>query len=325
VADFLTADLNAHGSYVALSRHRDGMDLHYGRDDFAGQDKLINTLSRDRAKDMASDYDQQIDPAQDYAERRGITFRERMERVVEIARQVPEKVRGMFDGLRLPADGAPGADVPGRPERGRADPENPQREPASPASDEADDPELGIRRARTAALKRHARAVDGIFSTEDSGGKASPEQMRELTEARKAFEEVRPHGWRDAEAAYVKDPELAREAGSGRVNRAVRALQLETEIRTDPQRRADRFVERWQKLDRASQHQYQAGDMSGYNATRSSMGDMAKSLQRDPQLESILANRKLELGIQFESGRRLGAELAFTHGIDLGRGRGIGL
>jgi len=52
---------------------------------------------------------------------------------------------------------------------------------------------------------------------------------------------------------------------------------------------------------------------------------MAKSLERDPQLESILANRKRELGITFESSRRLGRELAFTHGIDLGRGRGLGI
>ena len=102
-------------------------------------------------------------------------------------------------------------------------------------------------------------------------------------------------------------------------------LQLETELRTDPSRRADRFVQRWQKLDHASQRQYQAGDMSGYKATRSAMGDMARSLERDPQLESILANRKIELGIAFESGRRLGLELAFSHGIDLGRGRGIGI
>jgi hypothetical protein len=52
---------------------------------------------------------------------------------------------------------------------------------------------------------------------------------------------------------------------------------------------------------------------------------MAKSLERDPQLESILANHKRDLGIQTESGRRLGLELAFNHGIDLGRGLGIGL
>jgi hypothetical protein len=65
--------------------------------------------------------------------------------------------------------------------------------------------------------------------------------------------------------------------------------------------------------------------MSGYKATRSAMGDMARGLERDPQLESILANRKIELRIAFESGRRLGLELAFSHGIDLGRGRGIGI
>ena len=59
-----TPGMDAHGSYVALSRHRDGMDLHYGRDDFAGQDRLVRTLSRDRAKDMASDYEQR-DPAQE--------------------------------------------------------------------------------------------------------------------------------------------------------------------------------------------------------------------------------------------------------------------
>ncbi|TGP58221.1 hypothetical protein EN868_32870, partial [Mesorhizobium sp. M2D.F.Ca.ET.225.01.1.1] len=92
-------------------------------------------------------------------------------------------------------------------------------------------------------------------------------------------------------------PELAREAGAGRVNRIVRALQLETEIRTDPGRRADRFVEDWQKLKRTSQRQYEAGDMSGYRSTRSAMSDMAKSLERDPQLESLLANHKKALGI----------------------------
>lgn len=72
----VTPGMDAHGSYVALSRHRDGMDLHYGRDDFASQDRLARTLSRERAKDMATDYER-IDPAQDYAERRGITFRAR--------------------------------------------------------------------------------------------------------------------------------------------------------------------------------------------------------------------------------------------------------
>jgi Ti-type conjugative transfer relaxase TraA len=307
-----TPSMDAHGSYVALSRHRDGVDLHYGRDDFASQDRLTRTLSRDRSKDMASDYER-ADPAQDYAEQRGITFRER---VAEIVRKVvPEKVRNMFDGLRPSAEAVPGPDGARRPER-----EAPERKVAN-------DPEPALRKARTKALVRHARAVDAIFDIQERGGKASPAQMKELQEARKVFEDVRPYGSHDAETAYKKNPELVREAAGGQVNRAIRALQLETELRTDPSRRADRFVERWQKLDRASQRQYQAGDMSGYKATRSAMGDIAKSLQRDPQLESLLANRKRELGIggNFGSGRRLGDELAFTHGIDLGRGRSIGL
>jgi Ti-type conjugative transfer relaxase TraA len=305
-----TPGMDAHSSYVALSRHRDGMELHYGRDDFANPDRLTRTLSRDQAKDMASDYER-ADPVQSYAERRGITFRERVAEIVR--RVVPERVRNIFDGLRPSAEAVPGTGSARRPER-----EAPERKVV-------EDPEAALRQARTKALVRHARAVDAIFDMQERGGKASPELVKELQEARKVFEEVRPYGSHDAEAAYKKNPDLVREAAGGQVNRAIRALQFETELRTDPSRRADRFVQRWQKLDHTSEHQYQAGDMSGYKATRSAMGDMAKSLARDPQLESILANRKRDLGIAFESGRRLGLELAFSHGIDLGRGRGIGI
>jgi hypothetical protein len=187
--------------------------------------------------------------------------------------------------------------------------------------------------ARRRALIRHARASDAILDAKQQGLALSDEKRRELGAARRAFDEVRPHGWQDAEAAYNKDNSLAREAGSGNTARAIRALQLETEIRTGrgadpgitPSARADRFVERWQKLEQTSQRQYRAGEMSGYHSTRSAMGDMAKSLERDPQLESLLANRKAALGIHMETERRLGAELAFSHGIDLGRGRGLGL
>ncbi|AGB45179.1 Ti-type conjugative transfer relaxase TraA [Mesorhizobium australicum WSM2073] len=333
-----TPGMDAHGSYVALSRHRDGMDLHYGSDDFATRERLARTLSRDRAKDMASDYEQ-IDPAQAYAERRGITFRER---VVEIVRRVfPERLRDrigeLLDGLRSPGDTEPGQDHGRRPGREDVSAQTgdarraPEREASAMGTqretDAPVDTEAALRSARTKALVRHARALDAVMRTGDADGQGTPEQLRELRDARSAFEKVRPHGWRDAEAAYVKNPELVREAGAGRVNRIVLALQLETEIRagpdTDPGRRADRFVERWQKLERTSQRQYQAGDMSAYRSTRSAMSDMAKSLERDPQLESLLANHKKALGIEVESGRRLGVELAFNQGISVGRGIGL--
>lgn len=52
-----TPGLDAHASYVALSRHRDGTALYYGRDDFADWGSLRRTLSRERPKDMAMDYE----------------------------------------------------------------------------------------------------------------------------------------------------------------------------------------------------------------------------------------------------------------------------
>jgi Ti-type conjugative transfer relaxase TraA len=51
-----TPGMDRHAAYVGLSRHRDGVQLHYGRDDFADDGKLARTLSRDRSKDMAADY-----------------------------------------------------------------------------------------------------------------------------------------------------------------------------------------------------------------------------------------------------------------------------
>src|SRR5207237_5764494 len=212
---------------------------------------------------MASDYDR-ADPIQNYAERRGITFRER---VAEIVRKVvPEKVRNMFDGVRAD-ESMPGLEGGQRPER-----QTPERERSITAAERrategperkiTEDTENELRRVRTRALVRHARAVAAIFAMQELGGKASPEQGKELQKARKVFEEVRPYGSVDTEAAYKKDTDLAYEVAGGRVNRAIRALQLETELRIAPSRYADRFVERWQKLDQSSLRQYRAGDFS---------------------------------------------------------------
>jgi len=317
-----TPGMDAHGSYVALSRHRDGMDLHYGRDDFASRDRLVNTLSRDRAKDMATDYEQ-IDPAQDYAERRGITFRARAAQIMR--KLMPERLRdavdGMLDGLRQPDNGVPGLDAASQPGLEKVGKPAPERQVE-------DDPEAAMRRARGRAFVRHARAVDAVFKAQDRGISATPEQVQELHEARAGFDDMRPHGSRDAEAVYKRNPGFAADVASGDADRALparRALQLETEMRQNPDLRADRFVERFRDLRQSGERQYAAGNYSGYKAARAEMGNMAMTLERDPQMESLLEGRKKQLGIDmdFDSGMRLGRQLALSHG--LGRGRGIGL
>jgi len=292
-----TPGMDQHSSYVALSRHRDSVDLHYGKDDFADAGRLARTLSRERAKDMAGDYGLSETMERQFAERRGIRFRER---VAEIVRKVPEKVRGMFDGLRVPQAPAPEAD----------------------------------RQVRAqAAVRRHARAVSTILLAQEDGttvnqlveqGRYAP-MGQELAAARRELNAFGANYSRDIERAYLADQPLAHEAANGQVRRAILALKAEGRIREAGQERADQFVDRWKKLQRNSEQSYGHGEMSSYRSARSEMASMAKSLERDPQLESILANRKAELGIGTSSGRSLGGELAFHHGLDLGRGRGIGI
>jgi ATP-dependent exoDNAse (exonuclease V) alpha subunit len=51
-----TPGVDSHSTYVALSRHREQVDLYYGHDDFANRNQLVRAASRERGKDMASDY-----------------------------------------------------------------------------------------------------------------------------------------------------------------------------------------------------------------------------------------------------------------------------
>ena len=89
--------MDRHAAYVALTRHRDGVALHYGRDEFTDGRQLARTLGRERAKDTSLDYGAGPDrrPRRDqvaaFAERRGLDpLRPESEIVVQRAAPVPE-------------------------------------------------------------------------------------------------------------------------------------------------------------------------------------------------------------------------------------------
>jgi hypothetical protein len=65
--------------------------------DVRHQGKLVRTLSRERAKDMASDHER-VDPTQAFAERRGITFRERVAEIVRAGAVRWCRLFGQFGG-----------------------------------------------------------------------------------------------------------------------------------------------------------------------------------------------------------------------------------
>ena len=59
-----TKNLNRHATYVAMTRHRDRLDLHWSADTFATKAKLVRGLSRQDLKDTSLDYDDAPERAQ---------------------------------------------------------------------------------------------------------------------------------------------------------------------------------------------------------------------------------------------------------------------
>ncbi len=285
-----TPGLDRHSAYVALSRHRENVHLHYGRDDFADGAKLARVLSRERAKDMASDYERDDT----------VSARSKTEQSKKAPEKVPERPRGKEQSIF--ASFRPMAHAP---------------EPVAEIRDGAPDCASG----RQEAIRRYARSVRDIARMEERGLPVLPHQRQAQERSRAALDAIRPQAARDVESAFERNPTLVHEAANGRTQRVIRAMQVEAEIRHDPKLRADRFVERWQNLDRQRARFERGGNWQGEQGTRNSMAAMAKSLERDPQLESILRNRSRQLGIAMDMGRGVSRNLLEY----LGLSRGLGL
>ncbi len=256
-----TPGMDSHSAYVAMSRHREGLALHYGRDDFADQSKLVRTLSRERGKDMAGDYK----PEQAFAELRGISFRER---VMAMVRQVPEKAKSIFGNFR---------------------PQARQLEPLPAKSNTQND--------QRRAVERYARALGDIGTMQAQGLPVLPHQKDALEKAGKALDAIRPHAATDLAKALERRPELIPEAAGGRSQEAMRAMNQEAAVRTDPALRSERFVSDWQGLSTARKQLEQQGDRAGAVRVSAKQNELAKSLERDPQVEGLLRGKTRELGI----------------------------
>jgi hypothetical protein len=70
-----SAAMDRHSAYVALTRHREGVRLHWAKDELGSREGLTRTLSRQRAKDVTLDYAGQEGAARAqaaFAARRGV-------------------------------------------------------------------------------------------------------------------------------------------------------------------------------------------------------------------------------------------------------------
>jgi hypothetical protein len=302
--------LDRHAAYVGLTRHREGVELHWAREDLRDRTGLDRVLSRERAKDTTLDYQA------GFAERRGIF--PRSEIIVERAPAREGLRRGMFAGLKLGerGDRRP-TETRERAGEGRSAFAGLRlgRE-AQPSTGAAEPAHVRLERA----AETYARAWADAKRMRTAGLPVLPHQEQALARAGADLDRLRPHGAQDLRVALTVRPELAKDTdritatltrlaaerearerpeADGTAARLVTAMEREKEQRQNPAVRAERTLARWTALEKA----YEGGDWKERTRAKTEMKALARELKRDPEAEAVLKSRAKELGI--EAGSRL--------------------
>lgn len=104
---------------------------------------------------------------------------------------------------------------------------------------------LGTASGQTAlgrAVQDHAAALEDGARMTRNGLAMLDYQKAAVARTAAALDVIRPDATTDLGEAFARDPALIGEAARGRTAAAIRAMQLEAEVRTNPELRADRFV-----------------------------------------------------------------------------------
>jgi len=316
-----TPGLDRHGAYVALSRHRDHVELHYAKTDFADRERLADRMSRDRSKDMVRDY----------------AGKEQEQRAhkAELALQPPasaeqtERKQGRFAGLRLSVPSF--ARPPAQDQQARRDPTKP-----APAAAQ----HIETRPSLDQAVERYARATAEIDRMTRQQLPALEYQKTAQARAAQALDALPGGSARDLDTAFQRNPSLMVEASIGRTANAIGAMKLEAKIRADPELRADRFVESWQQLQDQRGRLTGSSNREARQQVEGQMRAMAKGLEKDHELGNALSKRGNQLiGKQWsrewspgvsghdlsEAARTRSIAQQLTHSLERGRDRGMGL
>ena len=239
--------------------------------------------------------------------------------VVERPREAEKQRRSMFAGLKLNARPSPSPDRTDRPERE----ERLRQAPAQDRLAERARPMSGFEQA----VDHYARAFSAADKQLGEGLPLLEGQKQELRLSSQKLEQLRPGSYELMKSALQYDPQtiqaMTELSGRERVGQVLAGMDRERAAQADPNVRADRFIERWQELQvqrrelRGWQHDEARGKVEG------EMRGMGKSLERDPQLESVLRNRSQELGIShIRQGQTIAREM--ERQVSQGRSQSIG-
>jgi hypothetical protein len=200
--------------------------------------------------------------------------------------------RSMFDGLKL------------KPGRGSAA-ERPQRDVERLVPDRAERDRLPERVRPMSgfeqAVDRYARAYNAIDRQIGQDLPVLETQRHAYQTAAVELEQVRPGSHMLIRSAMQYDPNtveaMTQLSGRQRVGQLVAGMDRERALQADPNIRAERFIERWNAL-RSERQQLRGWQQDeARDKVESQMRGMSQSLERDPQLESVLRNRAQEMGI----------------------------
>lgn len=153
-------------------------------------------------------------------------------------------------------------------------------------------------------------------------------QKQELATAGQKLDQARSGSHVLIRSALQHDPKAGQAmtelSGRERVGQLVAGMDRERAALADPNVRADRFVERWQELrdQRRELRGWQNDEARG--RVEGEMRGMAKGLERDPQVETVLRNRTQELGIR-SIGREQTVAREMERQLSQGRSQGLGL
>jgi hypothetical protein len=236
----------------------------------------------------------------------------------------------MFDGLKLNAGRAPASEReevspalrPGREESLRA----------SPAQEAPERDRLAERvRAPSAfeeAVDRYARAYSAADRHLREGLPILEAQKQELRTAGQQLDQARPGAHELIRSALQHDSQtrqaMGELSGRERVGQLVAGMDRERAALADPMIRADRFVARWQGLQAERRTMTTGWHVEARAKVERQMEGLAKSLERDPQVESILRNRCQDLGIGPPARQSEGLSHELAQSLTRGRSLGIG-
>src|SRR3546814_19526525 len=98
---------------------------------------------------------------------------------------------------------------------------------------------------------------DLVLQARASGAPVLEHHKVALERTTQALDQIRPGASRDLASAMQRDPALMREAAAGRSGPMIAGMAQEARVRAEPNSRADRYVARWQGLQKEPDLEWQ--------------------------------------------------------------------